>query len=115
MTNDRSETRRHHVSRHDGKRPHDECHRRLRRVDSASDNSAVDSVRDPPSPNSEIQKIFIGLSQAVPHQKKPFKSKNKDQQRARREFRNVAQLEDRLSLSNRTEGIFLCACINKIK
>ncbi|KAF9409622.1 hypothetical protein HW555_011051 [Spodoptera exigua] len=42
----------HHVSRHDGRRPHDECQRRLRPRDSASDSSAVDSVRDPPSPSS---------------------------------------------------------------
>lgn len=50
-----------HVRRQDGRRPHDECQRRLRRDDAASDSSAVDSVRDPPSPSSATPRTLHAL------------------------------------------------------
>lgn len=47
-----------HVSRHEGRRPQEECQRLLHRVDSPSDSSAVDIVLDPLSPSSGIGKKF---------------------------------------------------------
>lgn len=47
-----------HVRRQEGSRPQEECQRRFCRVDSPSDSSAVERVREPPSPNSEINVII---------------------------------------------------------
>lgn len=44
-----------HVRRQEGRRPQEECQRRLHCVDSPSDSSAVDIVRDPPDSSSTTQ------------------------------------------------------------